>query len=319
MDDLPLLSATAIASLVPMRDAIDALWAAYRTRAASIDRLHVPLSDGDLLIMAATDETAAETGSETGAAGVKIVLVSGTGRDRTGPAIQGVFVLFDTVRGAPIALLDGAALTRLRTPAVSAIATDVLARHDVTTLGIFGAGPQASGHVEAMRLARPSLVEVLVASRSDSSALLDALRATGIAARQASADEAAAADVVCTCTSSPLPVLASQLVRPGAHINAVGSYRPDRREIEGDLVRRSMVFVDDLLAARSEAGDLVMAQSEGGWSFEDVGGDLVSICRGEVARTGAQQVTLFKSVGLARQDLVVAVVAARRAGLFGAR
>jgi ornithine cyclodeaminase len=107
-------------------------------------------------------------------------------------------------------------------------------------------------------------------------------------------------------------------VRQGAHLNLIGSYRPERREVDADLVARSVVVVDDLAAARAEAGDLVLAESEGRWSFAHVRGDLVGVCLGEVGRRSDREITVFKSVGLARQDLVVAALAARRAGVLGA-
>lgn len=329
MDALPLITAEEIAELVPMRDAVAALRRAFATPADRLERLRASVGAGDLLVMAAVDDLDA-AGS---VAGVKVVVVRGSDRvasgparqapgpaiTASGPAINGVYVLFDGDRGEPVALLDGAALTRLRTPAVSAIATDALARRDVGSLGVFGTGPQAHGHVEAVTLVRPGIVEVLVAARPGAAAFVAALRAAGFAAREAAVDEAAGADVVCTCTSSASPVLRSAAVRAGAHLNLIGSYRPERREVDADLVRRSVVVVDDLGAARAEAGDLVMAEHEGRWSFAQVRGDLVGICRGQVARHDDAEITLFKSVGLARQDLVIAALAARRAGVLGER
>ena len=201
----PFLSADDLAALVPMRDAIEAIRDAYRVRERPVERTQVPVAGGDLLVMPAVDG---------GAAGVKVVMVQPANRARGGPVIQGVYVLIDGASGAPVALLDGGALTRLRTPAASAVATDVLARHDSCSLGVVGTGPQAHGHVTAILVARPGLVDVRIAARTASAAheLVDRLRTAGVAARAVGIDVAAAADIVCTCTSSPTPLFSSAAI-----------------------------------------------------------------------------------------------------------
>lgn len=199
-------------------------------------------------------------------------------------AVQGLYVLLGRDGGTAVATLDGAALTARRTPAVSALATDALARHDVRRLAVFGTGVQAREHVRAMRWVRPSLEQVEIVGREPASTerFVAMLRGEGHPAVAASASAASSADLICTCTSSPAPVLID--ARPGAHINAVGS----RREVGDELIGRARV-VDDLIA----------------------------LARGSSMRSTAEEITVFVSVGVAAENLVVATLAARNAGLIG--
>lgn len=283
---LPYLDADRIRALVPMADAVTALRAAFAGTLGHRHREQVPVAGGDLLVMPATDGSFA---------GVKLVTVqpanAGTGR----PLIQGVYVLIDGRSGSPVALLDGAALTRLRTPAASAVATDALAVADARVLAVYGTGVQGRGHVEAVRVVRPSIERVVWCGRDD--------------------PYPADAHVVCTCTTSPVPLFDGRLVRPGTHLNVVGSYTLDRREVDAAVVARATVVVDERDAAMAEAGDLALAAAEGAWSWSQVSGDLHDVSSGRVGRRSDDEITLFKSVGLAAQDLVVARLAAERAGL----
>ncbi len=303
---LPHLDADAIRHHVSMAQAIEALRAAFSTRVDHALRTHLHVAGGDLLVMPAA-------GGDV--AGIKLVMVQPRNADRGEPTIQGTYVLFDAEAGRPVALLDGAALTALRTPAASALATDALAREDVRTLGIFGAGPQARDHVEAMRVVRPSLEEVLVCARTTAST---ERLCEEVGGRPADASTAAAADIVCTCTSSTTPVLAAEDVRPGAHLNLVGAYTAGAHEVPAALVGRAdIVTVDERSAAEVEAGDLIQAAEAGAFDWEtDLAGDLVDLVARRVARNAATQVTMFKSVGLALEDLAVAELVARRAGLI---
>jgi ornithine cyclodeaminase/alanine dehydrogenase-like protein (mu-crystallin family) len=283
---LPYLDAGSIRELVPMADAIAALRRHFAGTSVHLPRERIPVAGGDLLVMPATDGALA---------GVKLVTVqpanAGTGR----PLIQGLYVLIDGRTGAPVAMVDGAALTRLRTPAASAVVTDAMAVEDVRVLAVYGAGPQAEGHVEAMRIVRPSIEVVATVGRGGAFPV--------------------DAGIICCCTSSAGPLFAGHEVQPGTHLNVVGSYTTDRREVDLDTVRRSTVVVDDLAAAHEEAGDLVLAATEG-WSWDHLAGDLHDVASGRLHRRDDAEITLFKSVGLAVQDLVVARLAAERAGLL---
>ena len=252
------------------------------------------------------------------AAGAKMVMVQPANQARGTAVIQGLYVLFDATQGQPVALLDGAALTLVRTPAVSALATDVLARPDARSIGILGTGPQALAHPAAMRSVRPSVSTVVVAGRSPQrvAAAVETLRRDGFDARAGSWAQAAGCDVVCGCTRSSAPLIDLADLAPGSHLNLVGSYRTDLREVGADIVTHATVYVDDLDAAKAEAGELTIAIDEGQWSWDRVAGDLADIASGTVDRQTTGEITLFKSVGLAVQDLAVAQVVARAAGLM---
>lgn len=291
-----------------MAAAIESLRQAFSNRPTHAPRGHLRTAGAEFLVMPAANGDAA---------GTKLVIVQPANEARGLPVIQGIYVLFDAAAGRPIALLDGAALTTLRTPAVSALATDVLARPDVQTIGILGTGPQALAHPAAIRAVRPSASAVVVAGRSPDrvGATVVALLADGFDARAGSWAEAAACDVVCGCTRSSAPLITLSQVSPGAHLNLVGSYRTDLREVGADIVSHSTVFVDDLDAAKAEAGELTIAVDEGRWSWDQVAGDLADIAAGNVDRQTTGEITLFKSVGLAVQDLAIAQQVARAAGL----
>jgi ornithine cyclodeaminase len=228
-----------------------------------------------------------------------------------------VYVLFDMRIGQPVALLDGAALTTLRTPMISALATDALARADARSVGVIGTGPQAVAHVRAMRVVRPDIDSVIVAGRTPEhvETVVDELLASGESATVGSYADAAACDIVCAATRSDTALFGVGDVRPGAHVNLVGAYRLDLREVAADLISAATVAVDDVAAAKAEAGDLHLAVEEGAWSWDRIAGDLTDLASGRLRRTTRDEITLFKSVGLAVQDLAIAQLAARAAGI----
>jgi ornithine cyclodeaminase/alanine dehydrogenase-like protein (mu-crystallin family) len=199
----------------------------------------------------------------------------------TTAADQGLYVLLGD-DGAAVATLDGAALTARRTPAVSALATDALARDDVRRLAVFGTGVQAREHVRAMRWIRPSLEQIDIVGHEPvaTERFVAMLRGEGHPAVVASAADASSADLICTCTSSsPGPVLIGEKVSAGTHINTVGSH------------------LGELLTGR-------------------VVDDLVALARGDVRRETLDEVTIFVAVEVTVEDLVVATLAARNAGLI---
>ncbi|MEO6125143.1 MAG: ornithine cyclodeaminase family protein [Ilumatobacteraceae bacterium] len=299
MADLLVYDAADIARSVSMAAAIDGLRRCFAAGPTHIARDAYPAAGGEFLVMPAVDADSA---------GVKLLMIQPANLSRDEPTIQGTYVLFDAARGRPVALLDGAALTRLRTPAASAIATDALARHDTTSLGIIGSGPQAAAHIEAILCVRPGIERVVVASRTTANAAsaVAALEDIGPTLAVGSIDEAAACDIVCVATRATDPVLTAAMVRPGSHINAVGAYRADMRELSTDLLNASTVTVDELHAAQDEAGDLVIPAHAGEWSWDRVAGDLRTISIGATRRSSVAEITVFKSVGLAVEDLVIA-------------
>jgi ornithine cyclodeaminase len=227
--------------------------------------------------------------------------------DRGVPFIHAAYVLFDGETQAPRAVLDGEALTALRTAAVSGLATRYLAREDAHRLMLFGAGVQAKAHLEAMTAVRP-VTGVTVMSRSPGPAedLVEEARKRGIAASVGEPDAVAKADLVCTCTTSDEPLFDGSGLRPGAHVNAVGSYQPHTRELDTEAVRRARVVVETRAVALEEAGDLLIPIEEGAIGQDHIVADLAEVVRGRSVRTSPDDVTLFESVGMAFEDLVVA-------------
>ncbi|MFP5351842.1 MAG: ornithine cyclodeaminase family protein [Actinomycetota bacterium] len=289
--------------LLSMAEAIDALERAFgRELPYSPDRSHLDVGAGDLLLMPAWGDRTA---------GVKLVTVAPDNPSHGLPLIQGLYVLFEKPSLAPVALLDAAALTALRTAAVSGVATKHLARERASSLVIFGAGVQAAAHLEAMAVVRP-IDEVQVVSRTPERSAALVRRAKEMGAQAGSAETAAVreADIVCTCTTSAYPVFEGSLLRAGAHVNAVGSYRPGARELDDEAIRVGRVFVDTTTALR-ESGDL-LSPIEAGVLDPDGIGELAQVVRGEAGRASDPDITIFKSVGAAFEDLVVAAAAAER-------
>jgi len=224
--------------------------------------------------------------------------------------------LFDTASGELVAILEGDHLGRVRTGATSGLATRYLARPDASRLTIFGAGTQALTQVLAVASVRP-LREVRVLSRDATrrERLLTELEANGIRARAGDdqREAVAAADMITTITSARSPLFPGAWLRPGQHLNVAGSNWPQRREVDGETVSRaSLIVADDADAARVEAGDLLLAEAEGRLDWGRVH-SLREVTAGSVKRTGPHEITLFKSVGLALEDIAVAATVLERA------
>lgn len=230
---------------------------------------------------------------------------------------QGTVMLFDTDHGRLKAVIDATEITAIRTAAASAVATDLLATHDAAVLAIIGSGVQAGSHLEAIPLVRP-ISEVRVWSRTPPNAhrLVESSVLAGMRIRVVStvAEAVAGADVVCTTTASPEPVLTGAMLEPGMHINAVGSSVPFAREMDGTAMARSRVFVDSRESALNESGDYLMAKDEG---MVDETNLLAEI--GELLIGGAEgrrtddEITLFVSLGLAVEDIAAADLVYRNA------
>jgi ornithine cyclodeaminase/alanine dehydrogenase-like protein (mu-crystallin family) len=302
---VPFVDAETLARVLPMAAAIDALEAAFaaeRLPEAPM-RTHVGTPAGTLLLMPAFGEPGV---------GVKLVTLTPSNPERRLPFIHAVYVLFEAVGQAPVALLDGAALTALRTAAVSGLATRHLASAGANRLAIFGAGVQARSHLRAMLAVRP-IEEVVVVSRTPERA--EALvKESGVDARVGAPDDVSDRDLVCTCTTSATPVFDGSLLEQGTHVNAVGAYRPDLRELDTKTIERARVVVETREAAMEEAGDLLIAIKEGAIGDDHVVADLSEVVRGVTVRRSEQDVTVFKSVGVAFEDLVVARAAVDRLG-----
>ncbi|MET9246315.1 ornithine cyclodeaminase family protein [Nonomuraea sp. NPDC003709] len=306
MTGLPYLDAATMERLVPMGRAVGILEDALRAGLdpeATPQRPIVDLPAGQLLLMPAAAGRYA---------GVKAVTIAPGNPDRELPRIQGTYLLFDGDTLTPLAALDGIALTSLRTPAVSALAVSHLADGDARRLVVFGSGPQAWGHVLALREVRP-IEDVTVVGRDQdrAEALAGRCRALGLdarALRRSDAAEALAeADVVACCTTAREPLFPGKLARDGGTVVAVGSHEPGARELDGDLIARATVVVEARAAALEEAGDLLIPIREGTITAGHLAGNLADLVAGRVvAGTGPR---VFKSTGMAWEDLVVAAAA----------
>ncbi|MEU8620571.1 ornithine cyclodeaminase family protein [Streptomyces sp. NPDC048623] len=314
LPDSPIsLDAAAVARLLPPAAAADALAAVLRDGLdpeSAPPRTAVPVPAGELLLMPAASASWA---------GVKITGVAPGNPDLGLPRITGSYLLLDGPTLRPVAVLDGAALTALRTPAVSALAI----RHLVPPgrplrLLLFGSGPQAYGHLAAV-LAEHEVTEAVVVARDQDRAALLAAHAHDLGvpkARTGTAADVPDADLVVCCTTARTPLFDGRLVAPGATVVAVGSHEPDARETDTALVRRSAVYVESRAAAAREAGDLLIPQAEGAIGSGHVSGTLAELVTGRAAPPAEDAPRLFKSVGMAWEDLAVAVAVhrAHRAG-----
>ena len=246
-----------------------------------------------------------------GYAGVKLVTIAPGNAERGLPRIHGVYLLLDSATLSPLALLDGGALTVTRTPAVSAVAVRHLAGARARRLVVFGTGPQAWGHVEAIRQVRPIEHVGVVGRRPNAvSAFVARCHDVGLGADPAAPDAVASADVICCATTARQPLFDGALVPDHATVVAVGSHEADAREVDDVLVGRSTVVVDARSTALREAGDIIQAIRSGACT-EAALNTLDELVRGEVTVV-ARRPRLFKSTGMAWQDLVVAAAAYRR-------
>jgi ornithine cyclodeaminase len=295
----PFVDEAALRAGLSLRVVIDALEATFGADQlpSAPQRQHLDVGNGSLLFMPAWSELAA---------GVKLVTVNPDNLERGLPFVNGVYVLFDRETLAPSALFDGAALTGMRTAAVSGLATRFLARPDATRLVIFGAGTQARWHLEAMRTER-DIEHVTVVARTEQSARVFVENVTDLDAEVGAPGAVATADVVCTCTTSKEPVFDGSLLSPGTHVNSVGAYEPGARELDATAVARARLVVELREPALQEAGDILLAIEEGAVTADHIVADLRQVVRAEVpARRGGDDITVFKSVGVAFEDLAVA-------------
>ena len=223
---------------------------------------------------------------------------------------QGAVLLFGA-HGELLALIDATSITAIRTAAVSAVATDALARADAQRLAILGSGAQAMSHLEAMRCVRRiSSVRVWSRSAVHAGRFATAARArldTAVDVSETVADAVADADIICTTTAAHTPILEAALVRPGTHINAVGSGSAEHRELSTEVLASARVYVDRMASALREAGDILLAIADGGMTASQVAGELGAVLTGRIrGRQSDSEITIFKSVGLGIEDVAAA-------------
>lgn len=296
-----------------MKDAIDAMRSAFTAlhqgTAYLPRRIHIETEKGTSLFMPAAIESAV---------GIKTVTLFPGNPKNNIPYIQGTYCLFDGANGTPVALMDGKTLTSIRTGAASGLATDLLARKDSKTVAILGTGVQGRTQLQAVcevrQIRKVKIFDPVRKSAESFIKEMSALLGIPITMHNTSAEAIADADIICAATISPTPVFSDKDLKKGVHINAVGSYKPDVQEIPEATVLRSKLVVDDRKAALEETGDLIIPINKGIMTAEHIYADLGELVSGtKPGRTDDLEITFFKSVGLAIQDLAAASKALARA------
>ena len=245
---------------------------------------------------------------DPGILGIKVISIFHANGAKGLPSHQGVVLLFDARTGTPALILDAGEITAIRTAAASAVATRLLARPDASRLTVLGTGEQAEKHIEAISLVQNlSRITIWGRNRSHAENLVRRVESRynvpfhiAGSAQQAAAD----ADIVCTVTASPIPVLEGDWIAAGTHINAVGSCTPSTRELDTAAVVRSRLFTDRYESLFCEAGEFLIPKSEGLMTENDVRGEIGEVLSGhKPGRLDANEITLFKSLGIAMEDL----------------
>lgn len=313
-----------VAALLPMKSLIEIMEQALRAfstgRVLQPVRLALPVEPhaGYLGLMPAH----IRDGNGGEALGAKAVTFYTGNTKRDLPTHMALILLWDSATGALVAMMDGRLITEMRTAATSAVATRALAREEAGVLALLGAGVQARSHFEALRLVR-RLGEVRVWSRTKArrEAFAREMNEHGVPIRVCgSAEEAArGADLIVTATSSPTPVLEGAWIAEGAHINAVGAPRPDWRELDAAAVAKARLFVDSRAGAAAESGDVIKSLREGAIDERHIRAEIGEVLAGRAAgRTSPRDITLFKSLGMAVEDVAAATYVLTRAREQGA-
>lgn len=303
------LSQTEIRELLPMDRCID-LMAVALTGLSSGEAVN-PLRNG-FLLPDRSGFLAVMPGytAEPAALGLKVIAIFPDNHGSELDSHQGIVALFDTRNGRPLAILEASEITAIRTAAASGLATRLLAREDASELAILGSGTQARTHLEAMAAVR-SLTKVRVFSphrehREDFAARARR-RDLPVAAVDSAEEAVRGADLICTTTTSADPVVHSDWIQPGAHINAAGSSVANARELDTESVVRARLFVDCRESTLNEAGDFLIPKKEGAVVDDHIQGELGEILVGKIpGRQSEDEITLFKSLGVAVEDLVAA-------------
>lgn len=248
--------------------------------------------------------------NEDKALGMKVVTYFQSNPQQNLPAILATIMLFSAETGKMIAAMDGSYITAIRTACASAMATKVLANPQTPVLGILGAGVQARAHIQALtRVRKLEKIKLYSPSGASAAAVKREMAQVPVTMEVAENHEAAVrdADLVVMVTTSREPILKTDWLKPGVHINAVGSHRPDMREIDGATLARAKVVVDSREAIMAECGDILLALKEGSISEESIHGEIGEVLTGTKAgREHTDEVTLYKSVGIAIQDVATA-------------
>ncbi|HKU67159.1 MAG TPA: ornithine cyclodeaminase family protein [Candidatus Baltobacteraceae bacterium] len=309
-----MLGESAVRRLLPVADCIAAMERAFR--AASAGDFVQPLR----IIAWQPDRRGAVAAMPAyldGAVGAKLITVFPQNRAEGSESHQGLIALHESQNGRLLAIAHAGAITGIRTAAVSALATKLLANEDARDLALIGSGLQAEEHLRAISAVR-NVTRVRVWSRTASHAQQFAERhstaVVPVLACRSAQEAVAGADVICTVTAATEPVLRGEWLAPGAHVNAVGSSVPPFRELDTAVVMRSRIFVDMRDCVLRESDDVLVPIREGAITESDIAGELTQMLSGQCElRTSRDQITLFKSVGMAIEDLAAVRLVYERA------
>ena len=293
--------------LLPMSECIAVMEEMFKhlaTGEAKIEKrylIQIPNGSAVLAVMPAFDMSATAA---------KIMTIYPENSDMHFETHQGAVLLFGPENGRLLAVIDSTSITSIRTAAVSAVATSFLARSDASNLAILGSGAQAASHLQAIPLVRKiSSVKIWSRNFKHAISLAQKSETPNVKAVENPEEAVKDADIICTTTSSKLPILEGKWIQEGAHINAIGAYTRDARELDSEAVKRSVLFVDSRESAITEVGDFLIPKLEGVISDSHIKGELCDVVDGKVnGRTNAKQITLFKSVGLSTEDLAAAQI-----------
>ncbi|MBM3143956.1 MAG: ornithine cyclodeaminase family protein [Chloroflexi bacterium] len=318
-----ILTANDVCKALPMKETIEAMKHAYaaltggKAEVPLRTRLPVPPQEGVSLIMPAFIQADEE------ALAIKVVSVFPKNLEQGLPIINAVVLVLDAQTGVPRAILEGGALTAIRTGAASGAATELLSRPDSKTAAIFGAGVQGRTQLEAVCTVRSiETAWVYDLDTEQVSTFIEEIAGRGpipddLRAGRTPEEAIAEADIICTATTSSTPVFPDEAIKAGAHINGVGSYTLEMIEIPPETVGRAIVYVDSRQAVLAEAGEVVAAITARLISAGELI-ELGSLVNGDVSgRTDDEQITFFKSVGVAVQDAMAARLAMHNASEMG--
>lgn len=306
LHDVAVIDAAEVARLAPYADLVAAFEAGHRQPIAACERI-VYGPEGDPRRFLALPAWQTEGVAGGGAIGIKLVTVFPDNPGRGLPSVQAVVLLFDGETGEVLAMIDGTELTYRKTAGDSALGSKLLSRPDSRTLLMVGAGGLAEHVIAAHRAVRPTIDRVLIWNRTGdkAAALVDA----GIADEVVADLDAAvgSADVISTATMTRAPLIKGALLRPGTHVDCVGAFLPDHREVDDDVVTRAEIFVDSRQAAVHESGDLAIPSAAGTIGPDAVRADLFQLCQGEhPGRSGPEAITMFENGGGGHLDLMTA-------------
>lgn len=311
--NIAIYCAEEVHAALPFARLADALADAFFEGVEAPVRHAHPLSPEDTLLVMPAWRNA---GISPGALGIKVVTVMPGAARKGASTVSALYLLLDRDTGKPLAILDGEALTFRRTAAASALAARYLARPDAQTLLLVGTGGLAPWMAQAHAELNPSIKRILIWGRSIEKAesvaqkltqMFTAERAREILAVRDVEDAVSQSDVISCATTSKTPILRGAWIKPGTHIDLVGGFRPDMREADDAAVLRSRLFVDTRAGALSEAGDILGPVSAGIIGLDHVLGELADLVRGtQIGRKDPSDITMFKSVGTALEDLAAA-------------